>query len=409
MTPPRRQFLGASAAGLVAPSATLAAPPPVDASTMRRKVMCGYQGWFRCPGDAAGRGWRHWSRDGKRIAPDTLTFEMWPDTSEYDADELHPAPGFTSPDGTPARLFSSAHPKTVDRHFRWMADYGIDGAFVQRFLVELGDPSVDAVLGHARKAADAHGRAYAVCYDLSGASTATLVDRLAADWTRLVDDARVTADRGYLRHNGRPVVFVWGFYRDRFGPDVANKIIDLFKTDGRYAATLVGGCQWDWRKVTDAGWARAFRRFDVVSPWNVGNVSVEGGKKYAATGYWKADAAEARAAGMAYLPVVYPGFGWTNLKGPAAARDTLPRLGGEFYWRQFVAASAAGADMAYVAMFDEVDEGTAVFKVTNAPPKEAPFATYDGLPADWYLRLTGEGARLIRGERAATPGLPIRP
>ena len=28
----------------------------VDATTVRGKVMCGYQGWFRCPGDAAGHG-----------------------------------------------------------------------------------------------------------------------------------------------------------------------------------------------------------------------------------------------------------------------------------------------------------------------------------------------------------------
>jgi hypothetical protein len=65
--------------------------------------------------------------------------------------------------------------------------------------------------------------------------------------------------------------------------------------------------------------------------------------------------------------------------------------------------------MAYVAMFDEVDEGTAIFKVTNAPPKEAKFQTYDGLPADWYLRLTGEGAKVIRGERKPTTALPIKP
>ncbi len=28
----------------------------VDASTLHGKVMAGYQGWFRCPGDAAGMG-----------------------------------------------------------------------------------------------------------------------------------------------------------------------------------------------------------------------------------------------------------------------------------------------------------------------------------------------------------------
>jgi hypothetical protein len=46
----------------------------IDASTIDHKVLCGYQGWFRCPGDPANEGWRHWSRDPKRIAADTLTF-----------------------------------------------------------------------------------------------------------------------------------------------------------------------------------------------------------------------------------------------------------------------------------------------------------------------------------------------
>ena len=65
--------------------------------------------------------------------------------------------------------------------------------------------------------------------------------------------------------------------------------------------------------------------------------------------------------------------------------------------------------MAYVAMFDEVDEATAIFKVSNAPPTQARFATYEGLPADWYLRLTGEGTKVIRGERKKQAELPIKP
>jgi hypothetical protein len=59
----------------------------VDATTLHHKVICGYQGWFRCPGDSAKDGWRHWSRDASKIGPATLTFEMWPDLSEYDDDE----------------------------------------------------------------------------------------------------------------------------------------------------------------------------------------------------------------------------------------------------------------------------------------------------------------------------------
>jgi hypothetical protein len=386
-----------------------AAPPKIDATTLRHKVLCGYQGWFRCPGDPADEGWRHWSRNSRRIAPETLTFEMWPDMAEYADDEKYPAPGFSHPDGSQAHLFSSAHPRTVERHFRWMEHYGIDGVFVQRFLVELGRPSTDRVLGHVRASAAATGRVYTVCYDLSGAPEGRLYDRLVGDWKRLVDELKVTEDDRYLHHGGKPVLFVWGFFPDRFGPALAHRIIDFFKADGRYGVTLVGGCPWRWRAERDAEWARAFRRFDVISPWNVGNYSTSGGRRQAATGPWRDDLAEAKRAGMAYLPVIYPGFGWTNLKGKGAARATIPRLGGAFYWRQFVAAADLGVEMAYVAMFDEVDEGTAIFKVSNAPPTQAGFATYEGRPADWYLRLTGEGSRVIRRERKGLVELPITP
>ena len=56
-----------------------------------------------------------------------------------------------------------------------------------------------------------------------------------------------------------------------------------------------------------------------------------------------------------------------------------------------------------------MDEGTAIFKVTNTPPTQGKFATYDGLPADWYLRLTGEGSKVFRGEKKAQPMSPIKP
>ena len=150
--------------------------------------------------------------------------------------------------------------------------------------------------------------------------------------------------------------------------------------DVEYAATLIGGCPWSWRAERDAEWARAYRRFDVINPWNVGNVSVAGGQNHATTDSRAGDLAEARKAGVGYLPVLYPGFGWTKLKGEQAAPETIPRLGGEFYWRQFATAADLGVEMAFVAMFDEVDEGTAIFKVADSPPTPGRFATFEGLP-----------------------------
>jgi hypothetical protein len=333
---------------------------------------------------------------------------MWPDLTEFEADEKYPAPGFTYPDGKPAHLFSSANSNTVDRHFRWMQQYGIDGVLLQRFVVDLHDRSLDRVLANVRNSARRTGRVFALAYDLSGAPADKVCDLVFADWKRLVDQGKITRDRQYLHQNHKPVLYIFGFFSDRFGPAIANRLIDFFKSDPRYGVTLIGGCEWWWRTEKDPQWAKVFRRFDVISPWNTGNYSVAEGRKYASTGYWREDLREARRAGMGYLPTIYPGFGWTNLKGPRASA-ALPRLGGDFYWRQFSTAADLGVDMAYVAMFDEVNEGTAIFKVTNNPPRPGRFATYEGLPSDWYLRLTGEGTKLIRGDRRNQKEIPIKP
>jgi hypothetical protein len=88
--------------------------------------------------------------------------------------------------------------------------------------------------------------------------------------------------------------------------------------------------------------------------------------------------------------------------------DHVPRLKGEFLWSQFVSAKRAGATMIYVAMFDEVDEGTAIFKCTNDAPTGdgVKFLNYEGLPSDFYLRLIGEGAKMLRGELPITDAIP---
>src|SRR5690349_453062 len=36
--------------------------PAVDSTTLDGKVLFGYQGWFRTPGDGSNVGWSHWSR-----------------------------------------------------------------------------------------------------------------------------------------------------------------------------------------------------------------------------------------------------------------------------------------------------------------------------------------------------------
>jgi hypothetical protein len=57
-------------------------------------------------------------------------------------------------------------------------------------------------------------------------------------------------------------------------------------------------------------------------------------------------------------------------------------------------------------MFDEVDEGTAIFKLSNSPPAQGQFVDMKGCPSDWYLRLVGEGTRVLHGERADSFDIP---
>jgi len=112
---------------------------------------------------------------------------------------------------------------------------------------------------------------------------------------------------------------------------------------------------------------------------------------------------------MLFMPVVFPGFSWDNLQRKKPGSTNISRRRGEFYWEQFSTVARLGIDFVKVAMFDEVDEGTAIFKVSNSPPEQGHFVTYEGLPSDWYLHLTGEGAKLIRGERKNTGRIPIKP
>lgn len=393
---------------------------PVDAGSLRGKVLCGYQGWFRCPGDATNAGWIHWSRDSRRIAPETLTFEMWPDLTGFPPGERYDAPGFTDAAGGTMQLFSSDDAGTVLRHFGWMRDHGIDGVWLQHFVVDLpGGPaekryaSRRRVLNHVRDAARQTGRAWALAYDISGMPVERLVATVTRDWKKLVDEG-ITGDARYLHEGGKPAVEVWGLYAQNhektLTPEIANRLIDWFKAPGPYAAFLIGGGDWNWRRNPDPEWKKMLRRLDGYSPWNTGNYARDAaGVPHATTNYWAEDKAECERHGLLWLPVVYPGFSWDNLSRKPPGATAIPRRGGQFLWEQFHALSGLGADSVCVAMFDEVDEGTAIFKVSNAPPVQGHFVSYEGYPTDWYLRLVGEATRLLRARQPVPELIPLKP
>jgi len=236
-------------------------------------------------------------------------------------------------------------------------------------------------------------------YDMSGNEN---VEKIRADWRYLVDVIKITEDDRYLHHNGKPVVGVFGFFVDRFAAALGNRVLDIFQNGGQYQAFVIGSGQWWWRSETDAGWSDVFRRMDAWIPWNVGNYSGD----YARTDYWREDQNELDSFGVLYMPLVYPGFAWDNLKNKPPGTTTKPRLRGDFLWQQFLAAKDIGAEAVYVAMFDEIDEATAIFKVTNDVPTNHYFLTLEGLPSDFYLLLTGFGTNIINGQVAVPYNMP---
>ena len=88
--------------------------------------------------------------------------------------------------------------------------------------------------------------------------------------------------------------------------------------------------------------------------------------------------------------------------------NQIPRQKGRFYWSQISGAVHTRAKMLYVAMFDEMDEGTAILKCSDQPPAGVKLCDYERMPADHYLWLTGEAGRMLRGEIPFSRQMPAR-
>jgi len=384
-------------------------------------VMAGYQGWFRL------------QKDGSMYPDENkVRIDMWPDVTEYE--KTYPT-GMKLADGSTARFFSSTDQSTVDLHFKWMKEYGVDGVFMQRFFnatrkTDERAAASNTVLKYALDAASKYERAIAVMYDLSGLkASGEDCSSIIEDWKYLVDSLKVTNQKGtktYLFHREKPLVVIWGIgFPDR--PYNIRKIglerlIDFFKNDPKYGGcSVMLGVPTFWRDlnadcVNDPYLHDIIKRADIIMPWMVQRFSpllhndmdryrdvILGDMKWC------------KANNIDYVPCVCPGFSWHNLSRFEFPDDvkpsgSIPRQGGRFYWQQISTALLAGADMLYVAMFDEVNEGTAIFKCTDNTPISniAKFVNMDGKPSDQYLWLTGQAAKMLRKEIPLSIKLPVR-
>lgn len=378
---------------------------PVDNTTLHGKIMVGYQGWFNCPDDGANLGWKHWARNGRRpFGPRNVTVDLWPDTSELTESERYET-DFEYADGSKGVVFSSTNEQTVARHFQWMQTYGIDGAFLQRFAVGLNGSSLrnnDQILSNVRNAAAKSGRVYAVMYDLSGLREGQ-VNTVLEDWKRLSEQRKITEDNSYLHHEGKPIVSVWGI---GFSDNRQYRLLEcreLVQSLKNLGCCVMLGVPSYWREgnrdaVDDPMLIETMKLADILSPWTIGRYTNPRQAQEHANSIWKLDNDWCQQHDIDFLPVAYPGFSWHNLHG--GPLNQIPRLQGAFLWSQVEGAKRVGCSAIYIAMFDEVDEATAIFKCTNNPPTASggEFITYEGLAPDFYLKLVGEAGKYIRGE-----------
>lgn len=395
-------------------------------------VMAGYQGWFRAPGDASNEGWVHYGKNGK-FDNENNTVDFWPDVSDY---EKTYKTEFKFATGKSAEVFSSADKSTTDLHFKWMKDYGVDGVFMQRFFgitrgYKNSNKSQDIILRNALNAARINGRAIAVMYDLSGLKAdGEDCSSVIEDWKMLVDELKITnqgENQNYLFHNGKPLVAIWGVgFPDRpynIRKIGVNRLIDFLKNDPVY-----GGCsimlgvptyfrELDKDCLPDPYLHELIESVDIVMPWMVQRFTPYVQKPVEhLRDHVIADIKWSKEHNVDYVPVICPGFSWRNLSlgRPELSRYTaygaIPRLGGRFFWDQITTVIIAGAEMIYVAMFDEIDEGTAIFKISDTPPNsnKAHFVNNDGMPSDHYLWLTGLGAKMLRKEIPLNYEMPVR-
>ncbi|PQB07692.1 hypothetical protein BST83_11385 [Polaribacter filamentus] len=381
------------------------------------KLITGYQGWFGADGDGSPRNhWRHWN--SSQPTANDQDFELYPDMREYT--NTYQTGYANLGNGQPTTLFSSYDNQVVDKHFEWMRDYGIDVAALQRFGSSLTNTTKkahrDGMATKVRNAAQTFGRKFFVMYDIS--SWTNFQSEIKTDWQNTIDGSLdLLASPAYAKQNGKPVVCIWGFGTpNRPGNNASYlDVINWFKGQGCY---VMVGLDKDWRQQSQN--LQAFNEADMITPWHVGTFEYSGLNSQEFNHSWVQkiddDMDYCKAEGIDYMPGAWAGFAWSNWNGGTV--NSKPRMHGDFMWDQFYYIKSKFNEKnmpatTYVAMFDEYDEGTAIAKAAEDAsmiPTDQYFLTLDAdgvhCSSDFYLRLTGDGAKMMKGEIALTKNHP---
>lgn len=385
---------------------------PAEVDTFTKRVFTGYQGWFATPGDGVLDRWKHWSRIGRPRAGN-VHMDLYPDVRDFRKRDLYPTGLAPLGNGRPAMVYSSYRQGILNVHLKWLKKYGIGGICLNRFMSTSRRfmAARNEITKMAFRAARRHDRHLYFKFNLH--QHYTVPDPAAGiiqDYTRTFEREMpdlIPSDR-YARKAGKPVVEVWGagFLRNNGSITKAQtlKLIDFFKNRGFY---VIGGVPYHWRegiRESRPNWQEVFSEFDMITPWSVSKLRTDEQSQSHFDGIVRQDLEWLEGKGVDYRRVIFPGASFANVKN-GYRRNGTPRRAGDFMWRQGYHAARMGLDV-FVANFDEFDEGTAIAKCAPDArfiPRDQWFLTLDAdgthVSSDFYLRLTGEIARMIAGRR----------
>jgi len=358
------------------------------------KVTVGYQGWFSCAGD--GSPLNSWGHDNLETWPDVREFTTTFSGCPFWQNGVQQA-GYTGNlgNGQPAKMFLSDNQQVANTHCLWMQQNGIDAIALQRFgsYTSAGNTKNfhDAVDLKMMNGAQTYGRKFFIMYDC------TATDPVVNDWNNTIVAAQhLTSSSAYAKQNGKPVVCLWGVGKSGRGAtaDWVNTI-NAFKNMGCY---VIGGPLAGF--ASDTANFPAYNACNMIMAWEVGKTSATDFQSLYAN-----DLAYCNAHGLDYQACTYPGTAFYNSNGGnISPKNQIPRMHGDFMWQQFAGAKLAGVQSLYVAMFDEANEATSIFKCaedSSMIPAGKYFLTLDAdgvhVSSDFYLRLVNDGGKMIKG------------
>lgn len=381
------------------------------------------QTWFGVPEDnelvpfqtentISSKGYFHWSIDSGEPSEENIGVEFMflPEMYESYGAKLKVAGDYKNIDGTPARFFSSLDPAVIRADIDNMKRAGVKTVTPQVFLNgSSGDLERDfALIRMYLQYAGEAGLSCKIEVDITGLNDETLTGKLKEFWLEL--NHRIEINRTcWEKINAKPVLALWGIgFIDRPGSrDQAIELINWFKngTDNPVKVWLVGGIPFYWNKeISDCkvGFRDVFLMFDTVTPWSIGRFN-------AATFDVHKDMIRKQvelcaANNVIYKPVMWAGFSWHNRKSNENSQNRLimgdntvpyfvPRENGSLLWKQFRFYKELRLVCFSYAMWNEDDEGTALFSHqtdSHKLPKDILIPDKGATSPDFYIRLLAE-------------------